>query len=72
MKLFNSNEWQYRLARTAIQAVIGTVLAFGDKIIGKYIIDDVWRPFIVALVMNTLSPIMAMIKAKDSDDAVLN
>ncbi len=67
MKLFESNEWQYRLVRTIIQAVIATVLAFADKIIGTFVINPVWRPFIVALTMNVLSPIMAMIKEKDGE-----
>lgn len=69
MKLFNSNEWQYRLARTIIQGVIGVLIANLDMLIGKLTISGDFKPMIVALVMAILSPIMAQIKGGDLVDS---
>lgn len=69
MKLFNSNEWQYRLLRTIIQGIIGVVIASLDLIIGKLTISPELKPVIVALVMAVLSPIMAEIGKKNEYEA---
>ncbi len=61
MKFFTSNETGFRLLRTIVQAVLGVVIANLDLIIGTFAIGDIWKPFIVALVMAVLSPIMAEI-----------
>lgn len=58
-QLLSSNATRYRLLRTVIQAVIGVVIANLDVIIGEFVIDEIWKPIIVALVMAVLSPIMA-------------
>ena len=68
MKLFNSNEWQYRLLRTIIQGVIGVAIASLDTLIGKLTISPEMKPIIVALVMAVLSPIMAQFKGEAVDD----
>lgn len=59
MKFFQSNETQWRLCRTIIQAIIGVLVANVDVIISTWTIDEVWKPIIAALVMAILSPIMA-------------
>ena len=59
-KFLNSNEWQWRLARTIVQGIIGVLIANLDVIIGSVpYIDPTIRPIVVALVMAILSPIMA-------------
>ena len=60
-KFLNSNEWQWRLARTIVQGVIGVLIANLDVIIGSMVLDETVRPIVVALVMAILSPIMAEI-----------
>lgn len=64
MKFFTSNETIFRLLRTIVQAVLGVVIANLDMIIGTFQIGEVWKPFIVAIVMAVLSPIMAEIGKK--------
>lgn len=56
---FNSNEWQWRLARTIVQGVLAVVVANADLLVGAYVLDPAWRAMAVALVMALLSPIMA-------------
>ena len=68
MKFFKSNEWQWRLCRTIVQAVIGVVIANLDTIIGTFSIGDIWKPIIAALVMAILSPIMAEIGNKNTTE----
>lgn len=48
-----SNEWQWRLARTAPQGLIGVLVANVDMIVGFAVVD----PSIKALAV--LSPVMA-------------
>ncbi len=60
-KFLNSNEWQWRLARTIVQGVIGVLIANLDVIIGSMVLNETVRPIVVALVMAILSPIMAEI-----------
>ena len=54
----SSNSTSCRLARTIVQSVIGVVVANIDLIIGAISIPTEWKPFIVAMVMAILSPIM--------------
>lgn len=73
-KFLTSNDSTFRLLRTIVQAVIGVIVANADAIVGAYVISDIWRPIIVALVMAILSPIMAEIgkhtaeKEEQNDD----
>lgn len=62
-----SDEWQYRLGRTVVQGVIGVLIANLDLIVGACILDATWRPFVVALVMAVLSPVMAILGGSNSD-----
>ncbi len=55
----NSNEWQWRLARTIVQGVIGVVVAYLDLILGVMLVAPQMRSLLVALVMAVLSPVMA-------------
>lgn len=56
-----SNEWQWRLARTILQGVIGVVVANVDMIVGFAVVDPSLRALVVAFVMAVLSPVMAEI-----------
>lgn len=58
-EFLNSNEWQWRLARTVAQGVIGVLVANVDLIVGWCVLDPVVRGLVVALVMAVLSPVMA-------------
>lgn len=62
-----SDEWRYRLGRTVVQGVIGVVIANLDLIVGACILDATWRPFVVAMVMAILSPIMAILGGTNFD-----
>lgn len=68
MKFFTSNSARYRLLRTIVQAVIGVIIANLDTIIGTFSIGDIWKPIIAALVMAILSPIMAEIGNKNTEE----
>ena len=54
-----SNAWQYRLARTIVQGILGVIVANVDLIVGAAVLDPSQRALVVALVMAVLSPIMA-------------
>ena len=54
----SSNSTSYRLARTIAQGVIGVIVANIDLLIGAVSIPTDWKPFIVAMVMAILSPVM--------------
>ena len=56
-----SNEWNWRLARTIVQGVLGVFVANIDMILGYAVLDPTVRALIVAFVMAVLSPIMAEI-----------
>lgn len=58
-KFLNSNEWQWRLARTVVQGVLAVVVANVDLLVGTCVLDPTWRALVVALVMAVLSPLMA-------------
>lgn len=58
-EFLNSNEWQWRLARTIVQGVIGVLVANVDLIVGWCVVEPQVRGLVVALVMAILSPVMA-------------
>ena len=58
-EFLRSNEWQWRLARTVVQGVIGVLIANVDLIVGWCVLDPSVRGLVVALVMAVLSPVMA-------------
>lgn len=58
-QFLKSNEWQWRLARTIVQGILGVIVANIDLIFGQVVLDPVWRALVVALVMAVLSPVMA-------------
>ena len=64
-KFLNSNEMQWRLARTIFQGIIGVIIAYLDTLIGIAPIDPILKPIVVALVMAILSPIMSVLGSQD-------
>ena len=62
-----SNEWQWRLARTIVQGVLGVVIANIALILGYAILDPTLRALVVAFVMAILSPVMAALGGGDGD-----
>ena len=66
-KFLASNEWQWRLARTIVQGVLGVVIANIDLIMGWCVLYPSVRGLVVALVMAVLSPIMAALGGGDED-----
>ena len=70
-KFLSSNEWQWRLARTIVQGVLGVFIANIDLIIGFAVLDPTMRALVVAFVMAILSPIMAAMGGGDGDDTVV-
>ena len=58
-QFLKSNEWQWRLARTIVQGILGVIVANIDLIFGLVVLDPVWRALVVSLVMAVLSPVMA-------------
>lgn len=67
-EFLTSNAWQYRLARTIVQGLIGVIVANLDLILGSLVIDPALRPMIVALCMAVLSPVMAELGKKTIND----
>lgn len=68
MKFLHSNGTGYRLLRTIVQGVIGVIIANLDVLTGAFSISDIWKPIIAALVMAVLSPIMAEIGNKNTEE----
>ena len=68
-KFLTSNKTAYRLGRTILQGIIGVLIANVDLIVSYLNIPPEMKPFIVALVMAILSPIMSelgvYVKAKE-------
>ncbi len=54
-----SNEWQWRLARTILQGIVGVTIANIDLIVGFAVFDPTLRALAVAFMMAVLSPLMA-------------
>lgn len=64
-----SNEWQWRLARTIVQGILGVVVANIDVLVGAAVLDPAARAIVVALCMAVLSPVMAeLVKHLDEAD----
>lgn len=57
--LLTNNSTRYKLIRTILQGIIGVIIANLDLLIGFIHIDPSMKPFIVAIVMAILSPIMS-------------
>lgn len=57
-QFLKSNEWQWRLARTIVQGILGVIVANIDLILGQVVLDPAWRALVEALVMAVLSPPM--------------
>lgn len=68
MKFFNSNEWQWRLCRTVVQAIIGFLLANLDLLFANLTLDANTKAIVVGLTMAILSPIMAEIGKHNGED----
>lgn len=68
-KFLTSNDTMYRLLRTIVQGVIGVVIANLDLITGAFSVDEIWKPFIVAVIMAILSPVMALL-GKEKEDGI--
>jgi len=62
-EFLTGNGWQWRLARTVTQGILGVVVANADLIMGACVLDPTWRALAVALVMAVLSPVMAELGA---------
>ena len=58
-----SNETKYRLARTIVQGILASIVAYLDVSVGMAPIPNELRPLIVAIVMAILSPIMSELGA---------
>lgn len=69
-KFLTSNDTMYRLLRTIVQGVIGVVIANLDLITGAFSVDEIWKPFIVAVIMAILSPVMALLGGKEKEDGI--
>jgi len=66
-KFFTSNEWQWRLARTVVQGVLGVLIANIDIIMGYTTLSPEMRALAVAIVMAILSPCMAALGKGDNN-----
>lgn len=67
-QFLHGNEWQWKLARTIIQGIIGVIVANIDMIVGSFAISVEFKPIIVALVMAVLSPVMAQLGANNQKE----
>lgn len=67
-KFLTSNEWQWRLARTIVQGILGVVVANIDVLVGAAVLDPAARAIVVALCMAVLSPVMTEL-GKHLDEA---
>lgn len=65
-EFLGSNEWQWRLARTVVQGVVGVLVANADLIVGWCVVEPQVRGLVVALVMAVLSPVMAELGGGDA------
>ena len=70
-EFLNSSEWQWRLARTVVQGVIGVLVANVDLIVGWCVVEPQVRALVVALVMAVLSPVMAELGGGGDDDGTV-
>lgn len=68
MKFFKSNEWQWRLLRTIVQGVIGFLIANIDLLFANFSMDANTKAIVVGVTMAILSPIMAEIGNKNTEE----
>lgn len=68
MKFFKSNEWQWRLLRTIVQGIIGFLIANIDLLFANFSMDANTKAIVVGVTMAILSPIMAEIGNKNTED----
>ena len=68
MKFFKSNEWQWRLLRTIVQGVIGFLIANIDLLFANFTMDANTKAIVVGVTMAILSPIMAEIGNKNTEE----
>ena len=68
MKFFKSNEWQWRLLRTIVQGVIGFLIANIDLLFANCTMDANTKAIVVGVTMAILSPIMAEIGNKNTEE----
>lgn len=71
-RLLIRNDAKYRLIRTIIQGIIGVIVANLDYIVGVFSIPTEAKPFIAALVMAILSPIMSAMGTTEMDKPELD
>ena len=60
-KFLTGNEWNWRLARTVVQGILGVIVANIDVLVGAAVLDPAAWAIVVAMCMAVLSPIMAEI-----------
>lgn len=68
MKFFKSNEWQWRLLRTIVQGIIGFLIANIDLLFANFSMDANTKAIVVGVTMAILSPIMAEIGNKKTEE----
>lgn len=68
MKFFKSNEWQWRLLRTIVQGIIGFLIANIDLLFANFTMDANTKAIVVGVTMAILSPIMAEIGNKNTEE----
>lgn len=68
MKFFKSNEWQWRLVRTIVQGIIGFLIANIDLLFANFSMDANTKAIVVGVTMAILSPIMAEIGNKNTEE----
>ena len=68
MKFFKSNEWQWRLLRTIVQGIIGFRIASIDLLFANFSMDANTKAIVVGVTMAILSPIMAEIGNKNTEE----
>ena len=68
MKFFKSNEWQWRLLRMIVQGIIGFLIANIDLLFANFSMDANTKAIVVGVTMAILSPIMAEIGNKNTEE----
>ena len=58
-QFLKSNKWQWRLARTIVQGILGVIIANVGLIFGRAVLNHAWRALVVALIIAVLSSVMA-------------
>lgn len=63
-----SNDLSMRLLRTIVQGLISVLIVYADALIGKLIIPEDVKPFLVAVIMAILSPIMSVLGGDEENE----